>query len=140
MKINKPLYYILNIVWGFPLTLIGFVGALAVLISGHRPQRNGGGWVFRVGHDWGGISFGLFHFVDMEPTKRILAHEYGHSLQNMIWGPLMVFVIAIPSVVRYWVHQIRRKQNKPNPSYDSIWFEGQATRWGLKTIDQWKKI
>lgn len=139
MKINKPLYYILNIVWGFPLTLIGFVGALALLISGRRPQRNGGGWVFRVGHDWGGISFGLCHFVDMESTERILAHEYGHSLQNMIWGPLMVFVIAIPSVVRYWIRQIRRKQDKPNSPYDAIWFEGQATRWGLQTIGQWKK-
>ena len=137
MKINKPLYYILNLTWGLIMTFIGAVGALALLLSGRRPFRNGGGWCFRIGKNWGGVSFGLFYFVDEIAPKHTLYHEYGHSLQNAIWGPLMIPIIAIPSGIRYQIFNWRSRHHRPNPPYDSIWFEGQATRWGTETFDQW---
>lgn len=139
MKINKPLYYILNLTWGLLLTLVGALVALFLIIIGKRPKRHGGCWYFNVGHAWGGLEMGLFFLTDDYDTTSVKNHEYGHSLQNAIWGPLMLFVISIPSAIRYWVFHFRTKAGKPNPPYDSIWFEGQATRWGTVTVNQWQK-
>ena len=76
---------------------------------------------------------GCFFFVsnDCKNNECVVLHECGHGLQNIIWGPLMLFVISIPSVIRFWY---RRHQNKKGiynlKAYDAIWFENQATRWG----------
>lgn len=139
MKINKPLYYTLNLTWGLPLTAVGALVALFCLIIGKHPHRHGGSIYFNIGKWWGGLSLGLFFFIDSHDVTSTKNHEYGHSLQNALWGPLMIFIIAIPSAIRYWVRIIRHNHGKINPPYDSIWFEGQATRWGLQTIGQWKK-
>ena len=80
---------------------------------------------------------GLFFLTDTSDSYHVKCHEYGHSLQNCLWGPIGIFVITIPSAIRYWVFHFREKFGKKNPSYDSIWFEGQATKWGTITIDQW---
>ena len=137
MKINKPLYYILNLTWGLPLTLVGALVALGLIITGHQAKPHGGCLYFNIGHSWGGINLGLFFITDKNdylPTKN---HEYGHSLQNAAFGPLMIFLIAIPSAIRYWVFEWRKKHNRPSVPYDAIWFEGQATYLGNLTIDQW---
>lgn len=140
MIMKKCLYYILNLTWGLPLTAVGALAAFGCLLIGRRPKRHGGCWYFNIGSDWGGLNLGLFFFTDQWDSRTVKNHEYGHSLQNALWGPLMIFVIAIPSVIRYWIHRIRTHYHKPNPPYDAIWFEGQATHWGNQTISQWKKI
>lgn len=62
------------------------------------------------------------------------SHECGHGLQNIILGPLFPFVIAIPSAIKYQYYNRCYKNEKETRPYDSIWFEGQATRWGQKYI------
>ena len=70
---------------------------------------------------------------------RTRPHEFGHSLQNCLWGPLFPFVIAIPSATRYWYRDISAKKgNKPTTDYDAVWFEGQATEWGNKYISHFE--
>lgn len=54
-------------------------------------------------------------------------HEYGHTFQNAILGPFFIFIVAIPSAIRYWYQEIRRRQYKHTTDYDLIWFEGSAT-------------
>lgn len=43
----------------------------------------------------------------------------------------MPFVIAIPSMIRYWYREIIWRKDRQKyyqlPKYDAIWFEGQAT-------------
>ncbi len=48
----------------------------------------------------------------------------------------MPFVVGIPSMIRYWYRELKynRKGKVPPTSYDSIWFEGQATRIGVNYI------
>ena len=137
---NKPLYYILNIVWGFPMTLIGAIAAVGLLIIGKRPTRHGGCFHFRIGRNWGGINLGLVFLTDETAGSSTCHHEYGHSLQNAMFGPFMPFIVGIPSAIRYWVFTIREKKHKVNPPYDSIWFEGTATKWGTDTMHYWNKI
>ena len=59
-------------------------------------------------------------------------HEYGHSIQNCFYGPLMPFIVMIPSIIRFWYIEIfyYRKKKKYGKAYDSIWFEKQATNLG----------
>lgn len=77
-------------------------------------------------------------------ARSCIPHEYGHSIQVMIWGPLWLFVVAIPSVIRFWYREWYYKHKyfttrKSLPPYDSIWFEGQATRWGNRAFEnEWK--
>lgn len=49
----------------------------------------------------------------------------------------MLFVITIPSAIRYWYRELKyhRKGLVPPTMYDDIWFEGQATRWGQTYVD-----
>lgn len=138
MKLRKFLYYFLNVTWGLPMTLIGSMVALFCLLTGRRPLRHAGSIYFTLGEYWGGVSFGLFFFVDKHTDTHTKNHEYGHSLQNAILGPFMPFIVGIPSAIRYWVFVIRRRLGKQNPRYESIWFEAQATKWGTDTVNYWK--
>ena len=80
-----------------------------------------------------GVSFGLFIFVS-QGCDGLVPHEWGHSIQTCIWGPLFMLVIGIPSFIRfiYRERMYKRSEDIVLPPYDSIWFEGQATRWGDK--------
>lgn len=48
----------------------------------------------------------------------------------------MVFVIAVPSAIRYWYREFLMRSGRMKvselPSYDSLWFEGQATEFGAR--------
>lgn len=51
--------------------------------------------------DWGGVSLGMFIFVNGKREDKWIkdarVHEYGHTVQSLILGPLYLFVIGIPS-------------------------------------------
>ena len=91
---------------------------------------------FKVGKSWGGLELGGLFITDSTPSLHTLCHEHGHGFQNCLWGILYPFVIGIPSAIRYWYREYlvrcRNKKYSDLPPYDSIWFEGQASRWGTK--------
>lgn len=126
------LYYILNIIWGLPMTLIGGLISLVLLILGKKPKRYHGAIYFEVGHGWSGVNFGLFFVCAEDVDESVKSHEFGHSLQNCMFGPLMPILVSVPSVMRYWYRKLRyhSKGLKPPTEYDDAWFEGQATEWG----------
>lgn len=192
MKNNKVIFWLLSLAWGLPMTLVGAAAALILYWKAYIPTRIGPCWVFTVGEGWGGINLGPVIIVSKTAKVRTICHEIGHALQNCLWGPLFPFVVAIPSVIRYQLREIKDFKNKtkftlifdfallatsilcllfslnvinaslwielvitlidmyliinslwlsnelkkyiitPYPSYDDIWFEGQATRWGIK--------
>ena len=124
--INKKNYYILSYTWGILISIIGLIIAAALFIMGKRPVKNLYGWTFVVGKNWGGLSLGPISLICERGNKHTYLHEFGHSIQNCYFGPFMIF-ICIASAGRYWY---RRIFNITNPPYDSIWFEGQATKLG----------
>lgn len=136
---KKTLYYFLSFTWGGVMTLLGMLTAAALYVCGYKPTRYGPCWVFVVGNGWGGVSLGPVMIMSEANAKgtRTRPHEFGHSLQNCLWGPLFPFVIAIPSATRYWVREFQSKKGTPpTTDYDDIWFEGQATEWGNKYFDK----
>lgn len=136
---NKALFYILSYAWGFPMTLIGIGATIVLKIKGCKFQRHGWCHHYECGHNWGGVNFGPVFITAIGASEHTKNHEHGHALQNCIWGPLMPFVIAIPSALRYWVRRLRKDKNKELPAYDSIWFEGQASKWGNAFMKQLKE-
>lgn len=130
----KKLYYFLNFTWGIIMNIFGLIGAGAMLVLGKKPIRHAGSIVFRTGHYWGGVSLGIFTFMCEESGKHTLDHEFGHSIQNALYGPLFPFIVAIPSATRYWMIRLGKLVVE---DYDSIWFEGQATEWGTKVAKKW---
>lgn len=129
-------FWLISLTWGSIMTLIGLVVALILLITGHRPYRIGPAIYFKVGHGWGGVELGAFFVVSKNSSRHTIIHEAGHGVQNCMWGPLMPFVICIPSASRYWYREIIRRKNIKKywdlPDYDSIWFEADANKKGEK--------
>lgn len=138
MKINKTAFYILSFTWGLPLTLIGCLVAGVLVRLGYRPKKFGYCYYFEVGTDWGGLELGLFFITDKFPTEELKAHEFGHGIQNCLYGFFMIPIVCIPSAIRYWYREFIWHTNKQRwfklPEYDAIWFEHQATEWGKNNI------
>ena len=48
-------------------------------------------------------AFTVGSFISGKGLERgnLLEHEYGHTIQSRIWGPLYIFAVAIPSLINY---------------------------------------
>lgn len=132
-------YWALSLTWGIIASLIGAFAALGALCLKGKPEANGPSFIVRIGKGWGGVSMGPFALCSEDASEHTRRHEFGHSLQNALMGPLWPFLVGIPSAVRYWIFAYRRKRGKPNPEYDSAWFEGTATEWGTAFMERWER-
>ncbi len=133
---SRAAYILLSLTWGLPLTLAGALTFAVLIAAGKRVRRFGHCLYIEVGESWGGLEFGLFFLTHKNPSHQLCAHEHGHGLQNIVWGPLMPFVITIPSAIRWhWRrHLIRKGRGDTLPPYDEIWFEHQASALGQAFI------
>lgn len=136
--LSKPAFYVLSFTWGLPMTLIGCLASLVLLVAGYKPKRNQYAWYFEIGENWGGCDLGCMSLIQ-KPTTTYLQnhlknHEFGHAIQNCWFGPFMI-VVSIWSAARYWYREYltrcRKKSYDDLPSYDAIWFEGQASYLGV---------
>jgi len=133
-------FYLLSFTWGLPWTLIGLVIFGISWVFFHEDMEirliEGRISVRFTEQRFGGVSLGIVYFVDKSNSYRLHTHELGHTIQSMYWGPLFIFVIAIPSFIRYHYRNYLRKKDinkwRSLPHYDAIWFEGQATEFGIK--------
>lgn len=130
-------FWLLSWTWGLPMTLLGAIISLGMLITGHKPKIFHYYIYFEVGNNWGGFECGCFFFANKNSSLSLKQHECGHGIQNIIFGWLMPFIVSIPSAVRYWYREWYMKYKYPKtqktlPPYDSIWFEGWATKLGEK--------
>lgn len=108
------------------MTLVGSLCVLVLILTGRRPKKWCNSFYIEVGKAWGGVNLGMFFLCCKNSGTDLKNHEYGHAVQNCILGPLMPFLVSIPSGIRYWYREIK----KPNTAYDSIWFERWATEIG----------
>lgn len=125
---HKVLYIILSYTWGLAYTLFGLIASLVIMLAlEKKPQKWLWSWYFKVGSHWGGFEMGRCFLTDETPTNGTRNHEFGHSIQNAIFGPFIIFIEVIPSAIRYWYRSITGNNKKP---YDLIWFEGSASELG----------
>lgn len=125
---NKYLYYITSFTWGIIMSLIGLIAFIILAAFGYKVQRNALGWRIEIGEGWGGFSMGPFTLVCKGRTEHLCAHEFGHSIQNCIFGPFIIPFVMIPSIIRYWMYNYQLIHHE----YEYIWFEQMATVLGLR--------
>jgi len=87
---------ILAMIWQLPQT---WLGAILLIIFGYVETLDYKGKMVYVSERFkGGISLGEVIIVHKEMNMRVVAHEYGHSIQSMYFGPLYLLVIGLPSL------------------------------------------
>lgn len=127
----KLLFYLVQFTWGLPVNLIGAALWLA-LFKGHKHERFKNAFVTYVPGNMGGISLGLFIFISADKeagwTSDTRIHEYGHTVQCLILGPLYLPVILLPSAV--WYNFFDGYRKRKHISYYRLFCESQADRLG----------
>lgn len=131
-SLKQSTIVLLHWTWGILQTIVGFIGFLIHIKNRHIWIN--GSIVTEVPGNWGGVSIGMFAFVDHMPegdkayTSNLVLHEHGHTLQSIILGPLWVFVVAIPSLI--WAGCFGKWRAKHHVSYYAMPIEAWANKLG----------
>ena len=86
---------IVKYLWQLPqhtLALLICTACCVRLISEYEDVR-----VYRVPYKFG-LSLGQYIFVHYSASRTTWAHEYGHSLQSRMLGPLYLLIVGLPSI------------------------------------------
>ena len=148
---GRWLFRLWQCTWGLVQTLAGAVMFLVYVRCEHFSFR---GAVVTVWKRAGGVSLGMFIFIANERAvrrgippdearRRIVVHEYGHSVQSLILGPLYLPVIGLPSIIWAGAPFLCERRRRGGISYYSFWTERLANRLGelatgmpsMETID-----
>lgn len=130
------LFYLVQWTWGLPVNLVGGIAYLiCTKIRGCRSQNFGYAKIVYVNWKGGGLSMGLFIFMkeghkDEKWTYNTRIHEYGHTWQCLLLGPLYYIIIALPSVI--WCNFFEGYRKKNNVPYSAVYCESWANNWGQK--------
>lgn len=134
--VKDILFYVVQWTWGLPVNLVGGI-AYFICTKILKRKHSTFGYANIVYLPWksGGLSMGLFIFMrdnheNKEWTYNTRIHEYGHTWQCLLLGPLYYIVIAIPSVI--WCNFFAGYRKKNNVSYYKLYCESWANNWGQK--------
>lgn len=139
---KKCLYIVWQCTWGVLQSLLGLGLFLRHRKCAHSFYH---GAVITHWQNSGSISLGLFVFVAPGPgripahqgtftkeelSSRLLVHEYGHTIQSLLLGPLYLIIIGIPSFCWANLPHFRKKRKQQQLSYFRFFTESWANRWG----------
>jgi hypothetical protein len=146
MSINMKvvLYRIWQCTWGCLQT---FLGVLVFLLNRRAQHYSFHGAIVTQWEAKSSVSLGMFVFTTSEPyfydklrneytmaelKDRLLVHEYGHTVQSMILGPLYLIVMGIPSMLWGFLPYFNQKRKENRISYFSFFTEKWANHLGEK--------
>ena len=66
----------------------------------------------------------------------LLIHEYGHTVQSLILGPVWSIVIGLPSMLWCNLPVFQRLRRKKGVPYSRLYCEGWANRLGQKVLKE----
>lgn len=140
------LYRIIQCTYGFLQTFLGFVVFLINIKCRHYSYSGA------VITEWrlpSSVSLGMFIFVTDDPycypslhskwhpsevRERLIVHEYGHTIQSLILGPLYLIVMGIPSFLWAFIPYLNKMRKEKNISYFSFFTEKWANHLGEKVL------
>ena len=140
---RRALYRLAQLTWGAPQSL---AGAALTLRCRRCPRENFHGAVLTRWPRKASLSLGLFLFVTDDPfyhypaerknytdaafSRRLAVHEYGHSIQSLLLGPLYLPAVGLPSLLWSFLPSLAKKREREHLSYFSVWPERQANDLG----------
>lgn len=131
--ISKVLFEAVQWTWGLPVNLVGGIVYL-ICKKKNRQERFCNAYITHLKRNWGGLSLGEFIFMcehDSEKwTYDTRIHEYGHTVQCLLLGPLYWLVVALPSSI--WCNFFEGYRKKHNVSYYKLYCESWANSLGQK--------
>ncbi len=142
------LYRVWQCTWGILQTALG---AVVFMQNFHARHSFYHGAVITEWENKSSVSLGMFVFVTEEQffyeklknghtmeelSQRLLVHEYGHTIQSLILGPLYLIVIGIPSTLWGFLPCCNKKRAKEQLSYFSFYTESWANSLGEKVTGE----
>ena len=137
----KALYMLCQWTWGLPQSMLGLIVFLL-----HRKDKHDTyhGAIITEWEGQSSVSLGCFVFLTKEPyfadklpqipveelSARLRVHEYGHTIQSLILGPLYLIVMGIPSTLWGFLPSAARKRQAEKRSYFSFFTERWANHLG----------
>ena len=148
LKLKQMIYVIAQCTWGIIQTILGAILFVMYISNKHFIYH---GSIVTKWKYHSSVSLGLFVFVAEaicfkkdkallsceESFNRLLVHEYGHTIQSLIFGPLYIVVIGIPSML-WGVCGVKKRLNN-NVAYGSFFTEKWANALG-ETVTGMKSI
>lgn len=125
-------YMLGQVIWGFPQTL---AGSAVFLAHARRPHFRFNGAIVTTWRNPKGLSLGPFIFLNgpdaptcgpSDVDMGLLVHEYGHTVQSLIFGPAYLAVVGLPSFAWSNLPAFARKRQRERRSYYSFWVERSA--------------
>lgn len=130
MKVLKIIFIDIPLwIWQLPQHIVAMGFFITNRKQCEKREKNGITY-YLVKHVYDcGISLGNYIFLDSDTihyyNNAVYNHEYGHSIQSKIFGPLYVIFVGIPSVIGNIVDRILTRYNpnhyKTCHYYDQPW-------------------
>lgn len=134
--IRKILFYFWQFTYALIQNLIGIGMLIVYKAKGSRSEWYHNALITYIERkNFGGVSLGMFIFINKNKTGDDLhdtkIHEYGHTVQSLILGPVWLFVIALPSMIWCGLPALCRLRREKNISYYWLYCEGWSNLCGL---------
>ena len=124
---KKFLFYLVQWTWGIIQNLLGLILFLFLAGRNHRVFHGAVVTTWKLGSS---LSLGMFIFTARPYDLKLIQHEYGHTVQSLILGPVWSLVIGLPSLI--WCGCFSKHREKHNVSYYSFYTESWANKLGEK--------
>jgi hypothetical protein len=124
--------------WEFPQNVLGIVNFAIHRAMGNicRIERVDGRFVVEIRGD-GAVSLGIFVFHTKNDSAIVPVgienreHEWGHSMQSRMFGPLYLLIVGVPSAFRvFYAAGFRIVTGRRWSGYYDGWPENAADRLG----------
>lgn len=100
---NRLCVNIISFIWQLPQHILFFI--LSIFIKHDLYVIYKGKRIYKIKTKFfSGVSLGNYiflnenYFANYISTSQTIRHEYGHSIQSLILGPLYLFLVGIPSL------------------------------------------
>lgn len=143
----RLVYFLIQCSWGLPQTILGF---LLYLNYYKQPHTFYHGSILTKWNRSDGVSLGLFIFIPNESDLALLkgrdkkrfeencarmsVHEYGHTYQSLILGPLYLLTIGLVSFSWARLPRYQKMRKKYGVPYSFCWTEQWANDLGEKIL------
>lgn len=134
----RILYWLLQWTWGLVQNLIGLAVLLVNIKERHYLYHGAVVTVWR--YSKANAALGMFIFVNEPPGKdarlpryeSTRIHEFGHTVQSVVLGPLYLIVIGLPSMLWCMLPVCRGYRERRGVSYYAFYPERLANYLGEK--------